>query len=458
MSLTDLSFIGVYFPLLLLAYYNPVFRSNGFRKFILLFVSLGLYFICCPLRFDLMLCVLIAANFVLVRLSDRFGKRIFRKAAIGLDVSVLLFFKYIARLLGVFLGNGELTSLAAPIGLSYYVFKLISYAVDSETMEGSGSIIDLTIYAANFLTVVSGPLSTYEDELTYIQNKRPTSVETAGRGFERIIIGLGKKTLIADSLGLLVKSCFAVPGQSVLMSWAGAVAYTLQIYFDFSGYTDIVLGAGSLFGFELPENFNYPYMARSVSEFWKRWHISLTKWLTKYVYIPLGGSRVNTKARHLFNLFAVWLVSGVWHGSRLTFLVWAAIYFVLQAIEKYTGLERVLDRCRLGHLYTMLVVITEWVIFRSQTLTDARAYLQGMFAFGRNVICAPGDLTMIGRYGVTFVLGILFATPIGEKIREASDRSAAVRCVYYLGLAAVLCICIAVSVSQGYSAPLYADF
>lgn len=452
MSLSELSFIGIYFPLLLIAYYNPLLRSNRFRRFLLLCASLGLYAFACPFSSTVLLCLSILGNFLLVRLSDRSGRHCFRSAAILLDAAVLLFCKYHSML------SGGRLSFALPTGLSYYMFKLISYVSDSEKTEESGSLADAVLYAANFLTVVSGPLTTYEDELSMLREKKRVTSETARSGFERIIVGLAGKYLIADSLGILADRCFASDGLSAVMSWAGAAAYTLQLYFDFAGYTSIVLGVGALFGFDLPENFRDPYVAESVSDFWNRWHISLTRWLTRYVYIPLGGSRVDSKARHLFNLFAVWLVSGAWHGSRATFLVWAFVYFVLQAVEKYTGLTEWLKRHRLARLYTLTVIVLEWVIFRSETLSGAFTYMKGMFGLSGNPFCAPGELETLSRYSIPFVLGILFSTPAGRKLKDAAARSAGFRCLYDLGLLALLCVCLAVLISMGYSAPLYAVF
>lgn len=293
---------------------------------------------------------MILYNYYLVKLADTSGSRIFRILAIALDALVLLTFKYINAVLSFAFINDPVNRIAFPIGLSYFTFKAISYVVDSAE-EKSGNLIDVAIYISNFLTIVSGPLSTYKEELPYIRKKVETKNESVYKGLERFVIGLGKKVIIADYLGVLVSQCFLSSDLSVLMTWTGAIAYMLQLFFDFSGYTDMAIGVGYLFGFKLPENFNYPYMASSISDFWKRWHISLTKWFTKYIYIPLGGSRVRTVARHIFNLFVVWFVTGMWHGSTMTFIVWAMIYFVLQLIEKYTRWSDVLQKIHLGHIY-----------------------------------------------------------------------------------------------------------
>ncbi len=456
MSLTNLSFFGLFFPLLLIAYYNPLLKKNWFRKLLLAGASIGLYAFCEPVYF-LLLVGLILVNYLFVVLADRFRAKAFRIAAIVIDVLVLLFFKYVNQVLSFGLIHASFSRIAFPVGLSYFTFKAISYVVDSRE-EKSGNLLDVMIYIANFLTIVSGPISTYKQELPSIRGKKAPSFEAAGRGFERIAIGFGKKVLIADSFSLLVNMCFSSANLSVVMSWAGALAFSLQLFFDFSGYTDIAIGVGYLLGFDLPENFNFPYMAKSVSDFWKRWHISLTKWFTQYIYFPLGGSRVKTVFRHLFNLFAVWLVTGLWHGSTLNFLVWAMIYFILQALEKYTKLSTFLNKIHLGRVYTLLVVLFEWVIFKSESLGAAVSYFGHMFGVSGNVFSTGEDWITIAKHAVPFVLGIVLSTNAGAKLRELLSRKLVSKTVYHVFLVAVLVICIVITASKGFSAPLYAGF
>lgn len=456
MSLTSLSFIGIYFPMLLIAYYNPIFKSSLFRKLILALASFGLYAFCEPV-YVLLLIGLILANFFLVWLADTFDMGIFRITAIVFDVGILLFFKYINQFLESGLLNEGFNAIAFPIGLSYFTFKAISYVVDSKE-EKCGNIIDVSVYIANFLTIVSGPLSTYSDELPAIREKKQTSFDVAYKGFERLMIGLAKKVIVADSIGVLAAQCFSSSGLSIVMSWAGAIAFTLQLFFDFSGYTDMVIGAGCIFGFDLPENFNYPYMAGSISDFWKRWHISLTKWFTKYIYIFLGGSRVKTVSRHIFNLFVVWLVTGMWHGSSLTFVVWAMIYFLLQLLEKYTSWSLVLNRIHLGHAYTLLVVTIEWVIFKSDSLLSAFTYIKAMFGCNSNVFCGSGDITTIMRYIIPFMIGIVFSTDVGTRIKAFFTINSGLNIIYNTSLIVLLILCIIITISKGYTAPLYIDF
>ncbi len=455
MSLTSLSFLGVYFPLLLIAYYNPIWKQNWFRKLILLGAGLGLYTFSEP-KYILLLMGIIILNYVLVKISDRMHNDVGRGVAIIIDVSILLGFKYINKLLEISSTN-EFSKIAIPIGISYFTFKAISYVVDSKKIK-EGSFIDVAIYISNFLTIVSGPLSTYEHELGMIREKTDTNANDIYNGVERLCIGLAKKVIIADSLSALANQAFSSSDLSFVMAWSGAIAYTLQLYFDFAGYTDMTIGLGTLFGFKLPENFNYPYMATSISDFWKRWHISLTKWFTKYIYIPLGGSRVKGSARHIFNLFVVWLVTGMWHGSSMTFIVWAMIYFILQTLEKYTKLAEYINKVHLGHIYTMLVVIIEWVIFRSDSLTQAFTYIGSMFMLNGNGLIHAYEASSIFEFIIPLTLGILFATNIGVRIKEYINTRTYVLGTYHVVLLALYIVCIIISISQGYTAPLYAGF
>lgn len=454
MSLTSLSFIGVYFPLLLIVYYNPFFKSDTFRKVILLLASLGLYTFCEPV-YAILLLVIIVINYSLVRISDKTSSNSFRALAIVIDAGTLLFFKFINKILELAV-NGEFSRIAFPIGLSYFMFKAISYVVDSKKQKG-GKLIDVAIYISNFLTIVSGPLSTYEDELPMIQKRTNVTSQNVYRAVERISIGFAKKMIIADSLSVLVKQAVAASELSCVMAWAGAVAYILQLFFDFSGYTDIVIGVGTLFGFSLPENFNYPYMASSVSDLWRRWHISMTKWFTKYIYIPLGGSRVNSVARHIFNLFVVWIVTGVWHGSGMTYIIWAMIFFVLQVLEKYAKIDKFINRFHLGHVYTMLSVIIGWNIFRSESVQDAARYVKTMFMLNGNLFLSSNDLQSIVPFIIPLLLGIIFSVDVGVKLKALVSKYR-LYAAYNTVLFVVYVVCIVITISKGYTSPLYAGF
>lgn len=300
MSLSSLSFIGIYFPILLICYNLPI---KGIRNIILLFFSLALYALG-EFQYLFLLAFSIFINYLLVQMSFKKKRKEFKTIAIIIDALILLGFKYINSLFGL---AGSDISVAFPLGLSYFTFKEISYVIDAREDDGS-TFIDVALYIANFLTILSGPLTKFKEELIDSKSERVSDYQ---RGFQRVFAGLFKKIVIADSLKLLVDSCFASSELSVFMAWCGGIAYSLQLYFDFAGYSDIAIGFGHFFGYHLCENFNLPYLANSISDFWKRWHMSLTSWFTSYIYIPLGGSRVNSSIRHIFNLFVVWLVTGI---------------------------------------------------------------------------------------------------------------------------------------------------
>ena len=240
------------------------------------------------------------------------------------------------------------------------------------------SLFNLGLYIALFPQLIAGPIVRYETIAKEIENRNENYNDFA-EGTVRFIQGLAKKVIIANQVALVADAAFETPinGLSTAFAWLGAIAYTLQIYFDFSGYSDMAIGLGRMFGFHFLENFNYPYMASSITDFWRKWHISLSSWFRDYVYFPLGGSRVDSKARHIFNLLMVWLLTGIWHGANWTFIVWGLFYFILLVIEKQTGLDK--KKAWWGHIYTMFFVILAWVLFRATNIGSAYEYIKVMF-------------------------------------------------------------------------------
>jgi D-alanyl-lipoteichoic acid acyltransferase DltB (MBOAT superfamily) len=280
-------------------------------------------------------------------------------------------------------------------------------------------------------------------------------------GFYRFAVGLIKKVLIADQISLIVSSCFDCESLSVASAWIGAIAYTLQIYFDFSGCTDMAIGIGNIFGFNFTENFNYPYTAVSVSDFWKRWHISLTKWFTKYIYIPLGGNRVS-KSRHILNIAVVWLFTGIWHGANWTFIIWGMLYCVFLLLEKYTKLKSFVESHKLiGHIYTMLVVVLLWVIFRAGSAADAIRFIGNMFGFGATSFCDNATKDLLMSSLIPLVIGAIFALPIKDKIYGISTKcEKAFKPIFtvIIIVLSILAICCCVSMGSNESVALYANF
>ena len=459
MSLTSLSFIGIYFPLLILAYYFPLFKSRKYRNVILLLASIGLYAFAEPI-YILFLLSSVAINYSLFCLSDKTGHKSWTVIGICIDVFALAFFKYINQFLAAFTFIGvHISQVAFPIGLSFFTFREISFLVESKKLSRSIKIgfMESALFITNFMTISAGPLGMFDLEINQY-TKRKESKEKIQEGICRFATGLIKKIIIADSLQSLVSICFAQHDISVCMAWIGAIAYTLQIYFDFSGYSDMAVGLGKIFGFEFMENFNLPYTATSICDFWKRWHMSLTKWFTRYVYFPLGGSRVNHVYRHILNLLIVWFCTGIWHGSQWTFILWGMIYFVFQTLEKYTKLSRTLNTFHLGHMYTMLIVILCWVIFRSDSIASAFSYIGSMFGKEFSCIICNEDIETVKFYFIPLVAGILFSSTFVNRLKERAQQSGPISIAVNALTLCLFIVSIVLIIGRGYTAPMYAKF
>ena len=309
------------------------------------------------------------------------------KPAVVVNLAVLGFFKYYGFLVQTL--NGALGlrlpdyQLPLPIGISFYTFQALSYVIDvyRGTTKPQGSLVDFATYITMFPQLVAGPIVKYTDIEAQLR-KRGATLAQVGQGLERVILGLSKKVLLANNLGLLADAMRASPKLSVLSAWLGAAAYALQIYFDFSGYSDMAIGMGRMLGFTFAENFDYPYRARSVTEFWRRWHISLSSWFRDYVYIPLGGNRVGA-GRHMLNLLVVWLLTGLWHGASWNFVLWGLYYALLLILEKYlTG--GALSKLPAGaaRALTLLLVTVGWVIFSNTDFAAMGRYLGCLVGIG----------------------------------------------------------------------------
>lgn len=306
-----------------------------------------------------------------------------------INLAILGFFKYtdfiLSNLNHIFGLSIPLLHLALPIGISFYTFQTMSYVIDVYRGEApvQRNIISFGAYVALFPQLIAGPIVRY-NTIAFQLDNREESCDKFSEGLMRFMAGLGKKVLLANNIGYLWDTISAMPmgDLSVASAWLGAVAYTFQIYFDFSGYSDMAIGLGKMFGFEFMENFNYPYVSKSVTEFWRRWHISLSTWFREYVYIPLGGNRVPIPRMYL-NMFTVWLLTGLWHGASWNFVLWGLYYFVLQVIEK-TFLLKVLNKVPgfIANAYTMVLVVVGWVLFAIEDLGKCGSYLGIMFGLG----------------------------------------------------------------------------
>ena len=304
-----------------------------------------------------------------------------------------------------------LLRVALPIGISFYTFQILSYVVDVHrgTVAAQRNLIDLGTYIAMFPQLIAGPIVRYADIEPQLKERRSTPAMVAA-GAQRFVLGLGKKVLIANVLYQLITVYKATTQPSVLYSWMYAAAYMLHIYFDFSGYSDMAIGLGKIFGFTFAENFNYPYISRSVTEFWRRWHMSLGSWFRDYVYIPMGGNRV-APARRYLNILVVWMLTGLWHGADWNFVLWGLFFAVFLILEKGFLLKPLQRLPVLSHLYTLLLVAVSFVIFDSAGLSEAAAHLGRMFGAGGVPLATGEALYYLGSYAVTFIIAVIGATP-----------------------------------------------
>ena len=313
-------------------------------------------------------------------------------------------------------------NLPLPIGISFYTFQTMSYTIDIYRGDAKAqkSILDFGAYVALFPQLVAGPIVRYQTIATQI-SKRDHSIEKFADGVNRFVCGLAKKVILSNQLAVVADGVFStnLANVSILEAWLGIVCYTLQIYFDFGGYSDMAIGLGKMFGFEFMENFNYPYISKSVTEFWRRWHISLGTWFREYIYIPLGGNRVSVP-KQVRNIFVVWALTGFWHGANWNFIIWGLYYGVLLFIEKFV-LKSVLQKTPdfIKHIYTMLFVIVGWLFFASEDLGFALDYLKIMFFASGNTIVDTAGIYYLYTNIVMFAILIVFSTPIIKRTLES---------------------------------------
>ena len=406
-------FLFLFLPMTLCIYYNPWWQGRSFRNVFLLLASLFFYAWGEPVFVFLMLLSIGGGYLVGLHLQFPHRKR-WLVAGVSFHVGLLFIFKYLTFVLdqlGLLVGKWEGFAIALPIGISFFTFQLLSYLFDIYygKAEPQRNILNLGLYVALFPQLIAGPIVRYDAIAAEIMMRRENLTDFS-EGMMRFIYGLAKKVLIANYMGQLADTIFAMEGSiSVGVAWLGALAYTLQIYYDFSGYSDMAIGLGRMFGFHFAENFNYPYIARSATEFWRRWHISLGSWFRDYVYIPLGGNRCS-QGRWVLNLFAVWALTGIWHGANYTFLVWGLFYFVLLLLEKFTHLPEKLGRG--AHVYAMVAVILGWVMFRSASLEAGIHYIGMMFGIGSMGITDAYFWLYIRQTASVLIAGVIFSLPV----------------------------------------------
>ncbi|MGM7634126.1 MBOAT family O-acyltransferase [Bacillus sp. Hm123] len=418
MVFSSLFFVFLFLPTVLLLYFIFPFKL---KNLILLGFSLVFYAWGEPIYIFLML-ISIVINYSMGLWIEKKHSLIILWIGILLNLSIFGYYKYsgfiIENINGLFHTSFEIAELPLPIGISFYTFQAISYLIDvyRKDTEAQKNLINLSLYISLFPQLVAGPIVRYK-EINEQLKYRVHTMDGFYEGFKIFTLGLGKKVIIANQMGLLADTIFDQPATELttFLTWIGIIAYTLQIYFDFSGYSEMALGLGKMFGFQFPRNFNYPYISKTVGEFWRRWHMTLGNFFRDYIYIPLGGSRVQP-IKIYRNLFIVWLLTGVWHGASWNFIVWGLFYGVLIALERgIFGRALKAAPSFIQHSYVVLAFIIGWVFFRSPDLTYAIDYLQKMFSFDFRFVAIDAEYYW-KQFGLYMVIGIVASLPIYPKL------------------------------------------
>ena len=414
MIFSSIIFIYYFLPLLLLIYFIV---PNKYKNLILLIFSLIFYFLGEP-KYIIILILSCIINYIISKqIEKNKHRKLYLIISLIYNIGNLLIFKYtdffIQNINNILNTNIPYLYIIMPIGISFYTFQIIGYIIDvyNKKHKSSKNLLNFMTYVCLFPQLVAGPIvrySTIEEELT----NRTHNFENFSNGIKRFVIGLSKKVLLANVLGEFTKSFIT---ETVLSSWLKPIAYTLQIYFDFSGYSDMAIGLGLMFGFKFLENFNYPLIASSITDFWRRWHISLSSWFRDYVYIPLGGNRVS-KLKWIRNLFVVWFLTGFWHGASWNFIIWGLYFGIILVIEKlYTG--KYLEKTKIiKYIYSFIIIVISFLIFNSTTTTEIFNSLKNMFCLNNIPFTNQETIYYLKSYLILLIISFISATPLLKTI------------------------------------------
>ncbi len=461
MLFSSIPFLYYFLPMVLAVYFLAPRKA---KNTVLLVSSLIFYGWGEPKLLFLMVFTIVLFYFCGLAIGARPSAR-WKKAwllvSVVISLALLGIFKYADFFIGSFNTltglSIPLLRLTLPVGISFYTFQSLSYTMDvyRGSVPPQKNLLSFGAYVSMFPQLIAGPIVRYADIDRELE-ERTHSWEGFSLGMGRFLVGLGKKVILADNFALLMKLFRESDEKSVLFYWLYAVAFTLNIYFDFSGYSDMAIGLGRMFGFHFPENFNYPYLSKSITEFWRRWHMTLGSWFRDYVYIPMGGNRVR-RGRWVWNILTVWMLTGLWHGAAWNFVLWGLFFGIFLMIEKWVpGLQKLPNALR--HGYVMLAVIFSFVLFNANSLSQAAGDMAGMLGLGGLPLISAPAVYYLKSYGLLFLLGILGATPVVKTLaRKAADTKAA--CVLEpLVLAALLLVCTAYLVDGSFSPFLYFRF
>lgn len=464
MVFSSLVFLFAYLPITLLAYYLVPRQGRNIFLFIvnLIFYGWG------EPKLVLLMVFNIFFNYIGGWLVDKYRadakkKKLFLILTCVLDIGILAVFKYtgmITETLNMlpFLNIPEL-QISLPIGISFYTFQTMSYVIDvyRDDAPVSKNFINFGTYVALFPQLIAGPIVRYRDVAEQLVNRRET-LEMFTRGVKLFMVGLAKKVIIANTMGTLTTNIFATTDENgVVGTWVGMIAYTFQIYFDFSGYSDMACGLGNMLGFEFLKNFNYPYIAKSITDFWRRWHISLSTWFKEYVYIPLGGNRKGVK-RQILNLLIVWGLTGLWHGAAYNFVLWGLYYGLLLILEKFV-LKKFLDRLPsfVQHIYTLFIIIIGWGLFYFTDVGQLGEFMVDLFNFG-NGICGDQAFNLIMSNLPILIIAAVASTPLAAMLYNRFEHTRFMWIPETLYCMGVLAVSTASLVNQSYNPFLYFRF
>ncbi|MBR2042987.1 MAG: MBOAT family protein [Clostridia bacterium] len=466
MLFSSIPFLFYFLPVVLLVYFAVPFR---FKNFVLLISSLVFYGWGEP-TYLIFMVISITQGYVFGRLIEKFRNskwsKVFLTASVLLSLSMLGVFKYADFFIENFNALTGMSvaalRLALPIGISFYTFQILSYAVDvyRGNVPAQRNFVNLAAYIAMFPQLIAGPIVRYSDVAEQLE-KRNHTFEKAAKGIRRFTVGFAKKILIANILGELVDSFKASEEKSVLFFWMYGIAYMLHVYFDFSGYSDMAIGLGKIFGFDFMENFNYPFISASVTEFWRRWHMSLGSWFRDYLYIPLGGNRVS-KPRFLFNILVVWMATGFWHGAAWNFVLWGLFFAVFLITEKLFLLNILKKLKGLNHIYVLFLSLISFILFDNTSLKSAVYYIGGLFGAGNVAFVNTETVYYLISYAVILVIAIIGCTPLPKICYEKFGKTVVGSKVYCvvepLVILAVLAVCTAFLIDGSFNPFLYFRF
>ena len=463
MLFTSISFLYYFLPIVIILYFIV---PKKFKNFILFLSSIFFYFCGEPIYTFLMIGEIFIA-YVGARYLEKHRKKSILVSLLAIHIGALGLFKYsdftINNINQIFGSKIPLLKLALPIGISFYTFQIISYVVDvyRGKVKAQKSFLKLATYVSLFPQLIAGPIVRYET-IEKELDSRTSNFENFAYGVRRFVIGLGKKVLIANMLGELCDVFSTTNEKSILFYWIFAISYSLQIYFDFSAYSDMAIGLGRMFGFHFLENFNYPYISKSITEFWRRWHMSLSSWFRDYVYIRLGGNRKETIIL-VRNIFIVWALTGIWHGANWTFVIWGLMFGIMIIIEKLF-LTKHLEKMPsiLQRIYVLFTVMISFIIFNANSIGEAWNNIIGLFGANGESLINASTIYYLKSYLVVLVIAIIGSTPllknIIEKLKTKTNANKIINLLEPIAMASILIIVTAYLVDNSYNPFLYFRF